>query len=346
MRRRSTVMEAAAAASAVALALAASASAATVTGVVAHDNASAHSFVIATGTGKLVAVHAGHLPRVGRLAKVSARPLRNGTFSAVRVRVGRKTGHVRLRGTVTYSSARHHEFVVSARGVSLLVHQHRARDQSAFSAVAPPAIGTAVTVDGRTSDDGIDASSIDEAGTNLNGFDLEGNIEAINATTRTLTLSADDSEQSGATLTIQVPSTFDMTNFQVGQQTELIVSPNPDGTYTLEQSSNDSSGRHADNPHEIQGDDHGDQHRNAEQQCVTQSSDSTFASAHAGMTFVQFYDPTDLRADDALKNCADAISGEHSGGSDGSGASSSSGGSGKSGQDSNSSNGTSDSSGS
>lgn len=290
MRCRSIALAASASASAIALTLAASASAATLTGVVAHDNASAHSFVIATRAGKLVAVHAKHLPKVGVLTKVSARPLRNGTFSAVRIRVGRKTGHVRLRGTVTYSSARHHEFVVSARGVSIFVHQSRARHQLAFAAVAPPAIGTVVTVDGSASDDGIDASSIDEVGTNLNGFDLEGNIEAINATARTLTLSADDSEQSGATLTVRVPTSFDFASFQVGQQTELIVSPNPDGTYTLEQSSNDSSGRHADNPQEIQGDDHGDQHRNAEQQCRALSNDPTFAGAHGGMTFVQFYD--------------------------------------------------------
>jgi hypothetical protein len=70
----------------------------------------------------------------------------------------------------------------------------------------------------------------------------------------------------------------------VGKTAELIVSPNPDGTYTLEQSSDDSGTGQADNPQEIQGDGHGDEHANAEQQCLALSNDSTFA-AHGGLTF-------------------------------------------------------------
>src|SRR5947209_13148101 len=83
-------------------ALAAPAQAAKLTGVVVHDNHRAHSFVVAGHDGKLSAVHAHRLPRLGRRVTVIARPLLNGTFRAERVKAGRRAHRAVIRGTVTY----------------------------------------------------------------------------------------------------------------------------------------------------------------------------------------------------------------------------------------------------
>src|SRR5438132_330238 len=113
------------------LALAGGASAATLSGVVVHKNSHAHSFVLASRGGHMTAVHGA--AAVGHRAKVAASRLRNGTFKARSVRVGRAARHARVRGVVTYASARRHMFVVSSRGVSLLVHSARARGARARS---------------------------------------------------------------------------------------------------------------------------------------------------------------------------------------------------------------------
>jgi len=85
--RRTLVVAIAAAAS---LALAAPAGAATFRGTVVHRNA--HRLVVATGTGRLVAIRSSRAIRVGRVVSV------HGT----RIRTIGRTHHARLRGTVTY----------------------------------------------------------------------------------------------------------------------------------------------------------------------------------------------------------------------------------------------------
>jgi hypothetical protein len=116
-----------------------------------------------------------------------------------------------------------------------------------------------VTIDGSLDAGSVEAADVTRHGEDLDGVDLEGRIEAIDLVRRTLTVTADDDDTSGASLTISVPASFDLSLFHVGQAEELIVSPNPDGTFTLEQSSDDSGAAHADDPHEIQGDDPADQ---------------------------------------------------------------------------------------
>ena len=237
-----------------ALAFAASASAATFSGVVVHKDARAHSFVVALRGGALRAVHAQRSPALGHHVTVKARRLRNGTWALRHIRVGRSSARVHLRGTVTYVNAARHLFVLSARGVSLLVHENGAGIRAARAA-ADTEVGDdeVVTVDGTLDGDSVDASDIHDHGQDVNGIDLEGTIQAIDTSARTLTVSADDSEESGATLTVDVPTSFDMSVFTTGESVELIVSPNADGTYTLEQSSDDSGAREADDPSEDQG---------------------------------------------------------------------------------------------
>lgn len=309
---------------------------ATLRGVVVHDNPRAHSFVVAQPGGVLKAIHAPKLPPLGSAVAVRARSLRNGTSLALHVAVGHRIRRVVVRGTVTYVAPGGHAFVLSARGASLLVRRSSAHVHGLRRTTdAGVAVGDIMTVNGSLDRGSISASTVEHDGQDANGIDLEGVVQTIDTTARTLGISADDRELSGATVTVQVPASFDLNLFLVGQSAELIVSPNPDGTYTLEQSSDDSGGHHADDPSEMQGDRHGDDHASAEQQCLAQAADPTFPAAHNGLSFTQFYENSPSDANNALGRCVDAIaqgdghgsgSGDSSsGGSDGSNDSSSGG---------------------
>lgn len=289
---------------AVGLVPAAGASAAGLRGVVVHDNARAHSFVLAGPRGRLSAVHARHLPAVGRVVTVAAKHLRNGTWAAQRVRVDRASAHVRLRGTVTYVNLRRGTFVVSSRGASLLVHARTTRRHDVrLTSDSGVQVGDVVTVDGDLAGDSVDASSVQPVASQSSGISLEGSVQAIDSVGRTLAVSADDDDQSGAVVSVQVPSSFDLGAFAVGEPVELSVSLNQDGTYTLVQSSDDSSAGAADNPDDIQGDDHGGAHTNAAQQCAAQQADPGFAAAHGGLTFTEVYERNPSDADNAFGRC-------------------------------------------
>ncbi len=289
-------------------ALAASASAASFSGVVVHKDARAHSFVVALRGGALRAIHARRSPALGRDVTVQARLLRNGTWALQHVRIGRAVGRVHLRGTVTFVNSRRGILVVSARGVSLLVREHRAMTGRLHAATDSQfADGEVVTVDGTLEGNSVDASGVQQSGQNTNGIDLEAIVQGIDPTARTLTVSADDSEQSGATLTVDVPAAFDITLFSTGESVELIVSPNGDGTYTLEQASNDNGASSANSASEDQGDNGGDQHASAEQTCAAEQSDPNFAATHNGESFVQFWETDPNNPNDAFGKCVDAM---------------------------------------
>jgi hypothetical protein len=164
-------------------------------------------------------------------------------------------------------------------------------------------VGEVVTVDGDLTGASVDASSVEPAGNQSSGISLEGIVQAIDPVGRTLAVSADDDDQSGAVVSVQVPSSFDLGAFTVGEPVELTVSRNPDGTYTLVQSSDDSSAGAADNPDDIQGDDHGHAHANAAQQCAARQADPGFAAAHGGLTFTQVYERNSSDADNAFGRC-------------------------------------------
>jgi Domain of unknown function (DUF5666) len=308
MRRKFGTMSVLGAASVCALVLASAASAATLSWTVVHKNQRAQSFVLAGRGGTLSAVHAKRMPAIGRKVSATARRLRNGTWVATRIKVGKTAKRVRVRGTVTYVNTRRNTFVVSARGVSLLVHRHGAKRHSAHAASAAGThVGDIVTVEGTPNGGSLTASQVQSDGHDLNGLDLEGVVQAVDTPNSTLTISADDSEQSGATLTVHVPFAFNLGLFQPGQSVELIVSPDPDGSYTLEQSSNDSGSHHADNGLEEQGNGHGDQRPSAEQACAAQQADTGFASSHNGLGFTQFYETDPNKPEDAFSRCVDAM---------------------------------------
>jgi hypothetical protein len=224
------------------------ASAATLKGTVVHRNSHAHSFVVAMSHGRLVAIHARTSPRPGRVVRVSARLLRNGTYAAKSVRVVGHRRHVKMRGTVTYSRGR--LFTLSARGASILIRRGtRGRRAVAASDTAPPA-GSVVLVDANVDENGdVEANDVNEEGQANDGIDLEGTVLKIDTAARTLTISADDEHASGAALIIHVPAGIDLTGFTVGRQVELTVTRNPDGTFVLQQGSGDDNEQEADDNH-------------------------------------------------------------------------------------------------
>ena len=232
-------------------------------GAVVHRIDHAHAFVIADARGKMTAIHATRSPAVGRTVTVDVRRLRNGRFAAKRIAVGSRIRKTQIRGTVTFANRRAGAFVVSARGVSLLVHRSGARHGRARAATVRdgvPAVGTIVTVDANLDQNGeLEANSIDEHGEDNGTIDLEGVITAIDAAERTLTITADDDDESGASLTVHLPDAFDLTAFTVGDAVELEATLNDDGSYTAMYSSKDNDADDADDTSDDQGDGDNDQ---------------------------------------------------------------------------------------
>jgi hypothetical protein len=237
------------------LVLAGTASAATLRGVVVHRNARAHSFAIALRGGRLVSVHARGNVAVGRVVLVSARRLRNGTFAVRSVKVGRSAHRARVRGVVTFVDRRQGMFTVSAKGVSVLIRSHRI----ARAADALPSVGEQVEVETQIDDQGdLEDQGVQSVGAQTQNAHLEGTILAIDPSARTLTISADDDDQSGQSLTVDVPPTIDISAFTVGQEVELATTIQPDGSFLLQASSEDDNAEQANNPGDQQGSDGSD----------------------------------------------------------------------------------------
>lgn len=319
MNRRTSIAFATASASLALIATPGVASAAQMSGSVVERNTHAHTFVLADRQGILHEVHSRQTPALGRTVTVAATTLRNGTWGASGVRVRATVHRVRIRGTVTFVSSSKGIFVVSARGVSLLVHQRarrtgRASHLLAFAALLNsqiPPVGSTVSVTTDLGGGEVDATQVSDQGPNPNGVDLEGTVLAIDSVARTLTISADDSEQSVGAVTVDVPASFDMTLFTVGARVELIASLNPDNTYTLEQSSDDGSVSQAQNGGNQQGDGGGDHHSSAADLCAAQQSDPTFATSHNGVTFALYYAVDPSNTNDAFGRCVDAMASDH-----------------------------------
>ena len=237
-----------AAATALTLALAAPAGAATLRGTVVHRNA--HRLVVATASGRMVAIRTSRHVRVGSLVRVSGSRIRT---------IGR-TRHARLRGTVTYVNRRSGVFTLSARGASVLIHSRRLGRRARAADVSMPAPGSNAAVDSDIQDNGdLDAQDVQQEGQDNNGIDLEGTILAVDTTARTLSISADDDEQSGAALVVHVPDSFDISQFQTGDDVELVVTRESDGSFTLQKVDGNEGDDQGDNNNgDDGGNDHGD----------------------------------------------------------------------------------------
>lgn len=202
------------------LALSAQASAKSIKGTVVHRNSHAGSFVVAGRHGSLSAIHTSNSPREGSVVAVSARRLSNGTFAARRIRSHGKRRHARVTGRVTWVGS--NGFTVSARGASILVH----------GSDNQPGVGDHVNVGVTVDDQGdLQEDDVKQLGGQQGNMRLEGSVQSIDSGAGTITVTADDDDQSGASVVVHVPDT---TQFTVGQEVELLVSgPASDGSFTL-----------------------------------------------------------------------------------------------------------------
>lgn len=234
--------------------IAGTASAATLRGVVVHQNHHAHSFVVSLKGGHLASVHARKSPRVAHAVKVTALRMRNGTWLAKAVSLGRKSRHAAVRGVVTFVNRQRGVFTVSAGGASLLIHRHHQRSHGARAADALPNVGEVVTVQTGIDDQGnLDEESIQDNGAQTSNIELEGVVMAVDPTARTITVSADDDNESGQAVVVSVPAAFDITAFTVGQEVKLLVTQQPDQSFLLQGSAEDDNSQAANNPSDSQG---------------------------------------------------------------------------------------------
>jgi phage baseplate assembly protein gpV len=238
-------------------------------GTVVHHNHKAHSFVVANASGRMSAVHATRTPRVGSKVTVTASQLANGTFNAARIHARGRAHHARLRGIVTFVDRRHRRFTLSDNGASVLVRFARTHKARQADLPTPGSQVTVVSDLDRSDDSSVvttpGAVQTDQAPSAGQPVDIEGSILAVDTTSRTLTISADDDNASGQAISVVLPASFDITRFAVGDEIEIAATLNPDGTsYTALASSGDDNADEADNAGDAQGDDnqfddHGDQ---------------------------------------------------------------------------------------
>jgi hypothetical protein len=263
------------------LALAGTASAAKIHGIVVAHNSRAHSFVIAERRGKLVSVHARRSPKLGRVVLVRAKELRNGTFALRHViSQGRIQRRFLLHGVVTFVNRRRHEFTVSAGGASLLVRRHRASGRAAGTAGSGmPSVGDDVTVESQLDDQGdLEDDGVQQTGTQTQNIEVEGTVLSIDTNARTLTISADGDDDTNQSITVDVPPTIDISTFTVGQEVELNVAVQPDGSFLLQGSSEDDNSEEANNP----GDQQGCQSDGPDNSCSQSGSDGAGSSGGDG----------------------------------------------------------------
>jgi len=233
MFRRIRVLAGALVALAAALVLAAPAPAAVSTaGTVVHRNARTHSFVVASASGRLTKVRSRHAVRVGRTVHVTGHRLRDGSVASSRVRVGAHHRSARLRGTVTFVNRRAHRFTVSSAAGSISVRGARSAAVRAASDDLPP-VGQQVVVTITVSPGGVlEEDEVDELGMDQE-VEIEGIVQAVDPAAHTVTVTASDDGESGGTVTVGFPATFDLSGITVGNEIEIKAIRQPDGTFVL-----------------------------------------------------------------------------------------------------------------
>ena len=210
-------------------------------GVVVDFRAHSKTATVATTSGRLVAVHTAKRVRVGSVVKVkSARTLRNGTFSATLVKVG-KARHARVRGTVVSRVGK--SIMLSARGTTFAI---RLRGARTMDMTATPPVGSTVSVDVTIKDNGaLDADEVNELTPPTPGqtIEVEGKLTASSPTSLTVTTRDD-----GVTteFVIAVPAGTDVSALVLNSEVELQVLVNADGTFTLAQGAMNGDDNEAD----------------------------------------------------------------------------------------------------
>jgi hypothetical protein len=252
----------------------------TIDGIVVHQNPAAGTYAVATSTAQLFAVHADKPPKVGAKVSAPVKSLFNGTFAETGSRTSATTAReAKIAGTVTYVDAAIPSYVVSARGVSALIHAPGATpgtytslpsvgDQVQVTAAieqagaaggggpypppAPPATTTPTTPapppptptppptgcqPPPASSPTTPATTLAQKSISSNGPTtftyLEGSVEGVCPETSEVVLSADDVDESGATMSLTVAAGIDVSKLKVGSPVLADAEIGSDGALTI-----------------------------------------------------------------------------------------------------------------
>jgi hypothetical protein len=211
-------------------------------GVVVKVERGSHLIAVASSKHvSLVHTRAAATLRVGERIAMQSHRLRNGTFSATRVRVLGHAKRVSFRGLLLARDRRDHAITVSAGGAPVTV----------MSTSTPAQPGSEVEVDADVEDNGdLNANDVNVITATAPGGSLEGHLLAIG--TGSITVGSEHE-----TLVINVPSGFDLSKFKVGDEVLAVFSQQTDGTLLLTSLSGDENAQQANEQDDNQGDDGG-----------------------------------------------------------------------------------------
>ena len=230
-----------------AVAFPATAGASTFTGIVVGKQTRRHALVIASKGGLVRTVHTHRLAiRVGARVDVSARKLRDGTFSAKRVTVRGRAHRAHIRGIV---AKRLRGRYLLAAGHSVLSIRTRQSFSLNDDGEADPGDVVEVTVD--TDDNELDEEDVEEVG-HAQKLELEGKV--VSVTAPTATAPGEIVLQVGkSTINVVVPAGFTLPALKPGDSVELNVSLSGN-TFTLVKAQDEDE----DDGDDDQGDDNDD----------------------------------------------------------------------------------------
>jgi hypothetical protein len=210
------------------------------TGIVLKVESGAH-LVAVTRSNHVQLVHTSHHGlKVGQRVSMQARRLRNGTFSAARMRVVGRASHVRFRGLVLARSA--HRITLSAGGAIVNV---KSNDH--------PKPGSDVEVDADVNDGELEDGQTETVDQTAPGGAIEGHVVAIAA--GTITIASEDQ-----LLVIAVPTGIDITTLAIGDEVLANFAQESDGSLLLTSISADENAEAANDDNQgddNQGDDNG-----------------------------------------------------------------------------------------
>lgn len=232
-------------------------------GTVVHTNPAAGSYALAIKGGELVSVHAPDMPEPGTKLSGSFNRLVNGTFvEADKAKAEKKKATtVTFRGSVTYTdpNSAAPAYTVSGRGSSLFVHV--TPDPSGTSPELPP-IGSYATVtatfreaeEPKANSTLLESKRELEPGPPSTYLDLAGIVKEALPDTNQLLLSADDTREAEADLTLTLPSGIDASKLKPGDSYLATATLEPDGSLRLSGITSDEHTKGAEDPSSAQGD--------------------------------------------------------------------------------------------
>lgn len=260
----------------------------TLAGTIVRHNSRAGSYTIADDEGLLTSIHTTQLADVADRIEVEARTLANGTFDEGSKRdVDGRRNHASFSGTVTYRDPVSNAYTVSGVGSSLLVtigpsaappplgakvdvvarfvvspfeaefetttKKQRSKAEPAIPGCGPSA-GRPDTPEltlRQAAVEVVTQQALDDDVTSA-PVQLEGIVQGVCRQARKLILSADDIDESGADITINVPGDIELKEVEAGKSMLATAVITDAGSYRLTALASDDRAKRADDSRLIQ----------------------------------------------------------------------------------------------